>query len=574
MVVQHNLVAMNSNRMLGLTSKSVSSSTEKLSSGYAINRAADNAAGLAISEKMRQQVRGLTQASTNAEDGISCVQTAEGALSEVQDMLQRMNELSVQAANGTQSSTDRQYIQDEVDQLVSEIDRVAETTKFNETFLLKGDQTGKTTAVYMTDYSVTFSRNNSSNATTDASKYKMNYTGTGNIYMVSASIFSSNSNMALSSTKVANGSDITDYLVDNTDKTITPIVEVKSGNFTYNSAFNTSSYVAFTNVELDSNPSVSHTPGGNDSAGNKADLYTDDTTSIIRASRDLYLYDESVGTVKHIYPGDEMASYLNSDNTMKDQYRLVDVLYGDASKTGSGNVTSERVAQALSLSPAIYNLNSVLELDSSKQVLYDANGSIVSGIKLNQYFDENGNYTGGLFTTSQARNIDEVFSKKVSAGAATIGAYISQFSQKVAASLDFTLHVGAQSERTNKITATIDTLTAAGLGIDKLSSYNIGIVDATGDNATDAVDVVADALSQVSRQRASLGAVQNRLEHTIKNLDNVVENTTQAESQIRDTDMAKEMVAYSNANILMQAGQSMLAQANQSNQGVLSLLQG
>ncbi len=132
MVVQHNMQAMNSNRMLGVTQKTLSGSTEKLSSGYKINRAADNAAGLSISEKMRKQIRGLTQASINAEDGISSVQTAEGALQEVTDMLQRLNELAVQAANGTNSVTDRSYIQDEIDQLVTEIDRVSETTKFNE----------------------------------------------------------------------------------------------------------------------------------------------------------------------------------------------------------------------------------------------------------------------------------------------------------------------------------------------------------------------------------------------------------------------------------------------------------
>ena len=138
MVVQHNLKAMNANRMLNINAKASSGSTEKLSSGYRVNRAADDAAGLAISEKMRKQIRGLTQGSRNAEDGISCVQTAEGALAEVQDMLQRMNELAVQAANGTNSVTDRKYIQDEIDQLVTEIDRVSETTKFNETYLLKG----------------------------------------------------------------------------------------------------------------------------------------------------------------------------------------------------------------------------------------------------------------------------------------------------------------------------------------------------------------------------------------------------------------------------------------------------
>ena len=174
MVVQHNLQAMNSNRMLGITTKTMAGSTEKLSSGYKINRAADNAAGLSISEKMRKQIRGLTQASTNAEDGISSVQTAEGALQEVQDMLQRMNELAVQAANGTNSITDRGYIQDEIDQLVTEIDRVAETTKFNETYLLKGDPVGNGKNVYTQSYGMTYARNTGFNADKD-------FGGTGSI---------------------------------------------------------------------------------------------------------------------------------------------------------------------------------------------------------------------------------------------------------------------------------------------------------------------------------------------------------------------------------------------------------
>lgn len=149
MVVQHNMQAMNANRMLNVTTSAQSKSTEKLSSGYRINRAADDAAGLTISEKMRKQIRGLDQASTNAEDGVSSVQTAEGALTEVHSMLQRMNELATQAANGTNSKdSDRQAIQDEIDQLTTEIDRVSETTKFNETYLLKGDK-GATKNVYM-----------------------------------------------------------------------------------------------------------------------------------------------------------------------------------------------------------------------------------------------------------------------------------------------------------------------------------------------------------------------------------------------------------------------------------------
>ena len=139
MVVQHNMQASNASRMLGIVSGNQAKSTEKLASGYKINRAADDAAGLSISEKMRKQIRGLDQASTNAQDGVSAVQTAEGALTEVHSMLQRMNELAVQAANGTNSESDRSSIQDEINQLTTEIDRVAETTKFNETYLLKGD---------------------------------------------------------------------------------------------------------------------------------------------------------------------------------------------------------------------------------------------------------------------------------------------------------------------------------------------------------------------------------------------------------------------------------------------------
>jgi len=271
MVVQHNLTAMNSNRMLGVTTSSQAKSTEKLSSGYKINRAADDAAGLAISEKMRRQVRGLTQASANAQDGISCVQTAEGALGEVHDMLQRMNELAVKASNDTQTSTDRSYINQEVQALYSEINRVASTTTFNEQNLLDGTFTGKNLAV---------------------------------------------------------------------------------------------------------------------------------------------------------------------------------------------------------------------------------------------------------------------------------GAETSQF-----------------------IGISISAMTSSGIGLSGIS-----VSGTSNTNAQTAITKIKNALKSVSKQRSDLGAVQNRLEHTIKNLDNVVENTTSAESAIRDTDMATEMVKFSNNNILAQAGQSMLAQANQSNQGVLSLL--
>ena len=207
--------------------------------------------------------------------------------------------------------------------------------------------------------------------------------------------------------------------------------------------------------------------------------------------------------------------------------------------------------------------------NESMQKLYNADGVVVSGIALNKYFDENGNYTGGLYMDSQATTAVQMDDKDADN---FLMNFITKNSAEVTADLTFSLHVGADSARTNKIAANIQSMSAASLGINMLKNTAVGIVDETGDNATDAIDVISAALQKVSTQRSALGAVQNRLEHTIKNLDNIVENTQAAESAIRDTDMAKEMVAYSNANILSQAGQSMLAQANQANQGVMSIL--
>ena len=570
MVVQHNLQAMNANRMLGLTTKTVSGSTEKLSSGYRINRAADDAAGLAISEKMRKQVRGLTKAASNAEDGISCVQTAEGALAEVQDMLQRMNELCVQAANGTNSEADRQYIQDEIDQLISEIDRVAETTKFNETFLLKGDQEGAYSSVYITNYSTTYTKNDLVGLSNPTS-YCMNYKGTNNIYLVENKIYDTGSNIALGADKISTGDDMTKYLSKETDTTLTS-ASTNRGQAT----LNTASYVAFINIELNSALAVGtsgQVPGEAGAPG--YDLATDGTSSVIKANRDLYVFNTTNNTITHVTAGSDMTPYLKDDRSMDDQYRLVGILAG---RDGTSDVVQQQMGGSF------YWTDAYLEIDESIQALYNADGEKVSGIALNSYFDENGNYKGGLYTHSRAATKDEVFASTYAAGfiaiennfpgtATTIGRYITQSSQQLAEALTFNLHVGAQSDKKNKITATIETLNAAGLGIDKLASYNIGIVDADGANATDAIDVVDEALQTLSRQRAALGAVQNRLEHTVNNLENIVENTTAAESAIRDTDMAEEMVTYANAQILQQAGQSMLAQANQSNEGVLSLLQ-
>ncbi|SFT48863.1 flagellin [Lachnospiraceae bacterium XBD2001] len=425
MVVQHNMQAMNSNRMLGVTTSSQGKTTEKLSSGYKINRAADDAAGLAISEKMRKQARGLERGSMNAQDGVSCVQTAEGALNEVHAMLQRMNELAVQAANGTNSESDRQAIQNEVDQLLEEMDRVSETTKFNETMLLKGDPTGATRRIYMKPYTAGL-----------------------------------------------------------------------AGRLEQNNPANNQPYIYyFYPDELYEGKEVNI--GG--------DLYT------IAATSD---------------PNNP--SIVSRHDAMK--------------KMGI------ELMRANNIGICTYDTSDVDIGTSSRQDL--------------KFYDSGQ-------PTSPTSSAAHVYITDETQGNEEIGIWLG--TRTVPKELTFNLHAGADAALNNKICVAIQSFDTVTLGIEQLD-----LVGKTGDNgktATYAIDAIANALQQVSDQRAELGAIQNRLEHSIANLDNVVENTTAAESRIRDTDMAEAMVEYSKNNILAQAGQSMLAQANSSAEGVMALLQ-
>nr|AAT06254.1 flagellin [uncultured bacterium] len=493
MVVQHNLQAMNSNRMLGITQKTASKSTEKLSSGYAINRAADNAAGLAISEKMRKQIRGLTQASTNAEDGISSVQTAEGALTEVHDMLQRMNELAIQAANGTNSEDDRSYIQDEIDQLTQEIDRVAETTKFNETYLLKGD----TKNVDAMDYTYSY-KAVTTNTVARASVLAAENTATG---------------MSVSISFAANSGKVTAADSNNLAKAI------RDQGFTITTSTQNGKVVY--GLELN----------GSDAKAN----YTVSTVSM------------EAGTFKILNSNKQVVASVTISTTA-------------SFKKVSG---MSQIVTAYSVSAA-YATGDVYSL-------YDADGNAISANKLDKYFTAGGaTEAGGIATTLSANSgvpkVYDVLGKEVSA-VSIASTLVTAVKDKTAA-LKMNFHVGADGTDNNKIKINIEAMTAKSLGVNGLK-----VSGSSGTNATNAIEIIAGAIKKVSTQRSALGAVQNRLEHTINNLDNIVENTTAAESGIRDTDMATEMVKYSNANILSQAGQSMLAQSNQSNQGVLQLLQ-
>ena len=483
MVVQHNLTAMNSNRMLGLTTKTQAKSTEKLSSGYKINRAADDAAGLSISEKMRKQIRGLTQASSNAQDGISTVQTAEGALNEVQDMLQRMNELAVKSANGTNSADDRSYIQNEIDQLVTEIDRVSTTTKFNETYLLQGDARGTVSAT-PADQTVT------------------------------SSLANVGLNAAMGSELVAG------------DVVLGKVTAEVKGN-----------------------------KGGaliGDLSGSVLDALNDDAN--VKGAIKITQKKDANGKLIDEYKveGGADTTVLKATLTQAQLKKMgVNITAGELGSTTADagemtiqlkwNQTAQKDLQAgLSITGA--------DTDTTAEKLGTAKLNVGDEVKVTIKAEKEA-ATGNTVTKLKAYD----------------NAYVPD-------ALNVSLHVGADSSADNKIEMSIESMSAKSLGlVNEDGKLLVDGKDST--NADKAIDTIAQAIQKVSTQRSALGAVQNRLEHTVNNLDNVVENTTSAESQIRDTDMATEMVKYSNNNILSQAGQAMLAQANQSNQGVLSLLQ-
>ena len=653
MVVQHNLQAINANRMLGITQGTLSSSTEKLSSGYKINRAADDAAGLSISEKMRKQIRGLTKASSNAEDGISAVQTAEGALQEVTDMLQRMNELAVQASNGTNSTTDRQSIQDEIDQLTTEIDRVAETTKFNETYLLKGNADGTSSSQLVNahdaglagklvdngktaKFTVDSKLNEGDKVTIAGAEYTIGTDAAGK----SGTDGYKKIPGAVDTTKVSAGDSITQKstgisytVVDKatvadltgTDYEITP----SKSTFTVTHADgSTSVYDAINDAtdaknviakELAAGSTITLTADKNGKACNIEIVNSLTTTganreisSIKAGTVDELVKESKIATdFTQLKEGDSVTINGNTTtflaNTPATASDLADIIskLDDGAKVqigrNDGNNTKTAVEYTVGSKTDVVNkvytvadlANLIQDGDDvniatnakdydaineagAKGITISTNGAIDAANKYTAVGNVKSEDSDVISKADALQKIAEELQKASSIGtdtAATVknnndGTFdINKGSVEVKDKLNFSLHVGADADMTNKITVNLESMSAAGLGI-----KGINVNDETGMSATYAVDSIEDAIKKVSSQRSALGAVQNRLEHTIKNLDNVVENTTSAESQIRDTDMATEMVKYSNANILSQAGQSMLAQANQSNQGVLSLL--
>ena len=464
MRINHNISAINTNRLLAQNNGSTSKSLEKLSSGLAVNRAGDNAAGLAISEKMRGQIRGLNQATSNANDGISLIQTAEGGLNETHAILQRMRELAVQSANDTNTESDRAEIQKEVDQLTKEITRISTDTEFNTRKLLNGDLAAETKNVSDDNFNVA----------------------------------------------VAAGSNIT-------------------ANGEYTVSFKSNAAVA----PVAAQPAVEHVDAVNATAA-KGDSNTGVTAVAIKSGKQ-----DAVNTL-----AGESGKTLTYDES--------------ASKwmDGTTDVTSAVTANFDLTGTAADGDTIVLTgytPEVEAQAAVDAVEGRAAGFEITGIQDAEGNAV-----SVSAFNIT----------AAEGAAFTDQASGSFTFSVNtddnaLTFHIGANSGQNTKLT--VQDMSAKSLGVDKVDLT-------TQTNADAAITTIDNAINTVSAQRAALGAMQNRLEHTINNLGTSSENLSAAESQIRDVDMAEEMSEYTKNNILVQAATSMLAQANQQPQNVLSLL--
>jgi len=544
MIVQHNLTAMNANRMLGIVSNNQAKSTEKLSSGFRINRAADDAAGLAISEKMRSQIRGLTQASTNAEDGISMIQTAEGALNESHSILQRMRQLAVQAANGTETDNDRDNIQDEIEQLQDELDRIAETTEFNTMKLLDGtfDGTNTSTTTAGPKYGM-YDGNLGAFITSDIKGVQVTVNTSATVGGESAIWNSSGTGLTISlaKNKTYTQADIDgliknakqeDSTAANTPANIT--MKLATGVFTASNATPITSAATVAGTKATGSATIT----GSNFVG---------ATSITITSNK-YGNDYNIG-IKILF---------DADAGKEDVEIATSPVY---------DMTGGTIAAAVT-TPAGYDIH----LQSGKEYTAEDIEDLMATAGLSVKVELAGAASPGtdepntLFITNSNQVIE--FALSGGTGLGDDDAFLTQANyDSVASSGGMILQVGANEGQTMQFN--IGDMSAAALGV---SGNNVRVD--TQDRASSAITTIDKAIEKVSKQRSTLGAVQNRLEHTIANLDTSAENLQQAESRIRDVDMAAEMVEYSKYNILSQASQSMLAQANQSTQGVLSLLQG
>lgn len=539
MRINNNIMAMNTHRQLGINTTAGSKSVEKLSSGFRINRAGDDAAGLAISEKMRGQIRGLDQAARNSQDGISLIQTTEGALNESHAILQRMRELSVQAANGTSTNADKANIQEEVNQLISEVDRIANDTEFNTKKLLNGDmsQTSKFATAL----------NDSTNSVGIATVNATSASVTGNIGIRasgaavaadSASIFQTTALSGGGGANISGGNSLTGIktaagaslgLQVGDEITVSAVVggEVKNSVFVVQADSNLNDFMAHIKNTVGAS---SVAVGDSGATGAQAEAAGVDRTSGTDVATSGLVIKGQVGASNDITSLSIKAA--SSDGIRRSTF---DSAFNAGKNSG-----------LLHISAAANAGDFVVSIDadgSGTKTAGDANiavraNSVVKAANLTIQFDSTGPVTTG-------------------SGTVTVG------SRDQSASIQ----IGANEGQTTDISVNAMDATALGL---KTNGVNLSVM--TSQAASETITKVNDAISTISTARAKLGAIQNRLEHTIKNLDTSQENLQASESRIRDVDMAKEMMNFTKNNILQQAAQSMLAQANQAPQGVLQLL--
>lgn len=538
MVVQHNLNAINANNKMNINVSGTKKATEKLSSGYQINRAGDNAAGLAISEKMRSQIRGLSQATKNANDGISLIQTAEGGLNETHSILQRMRELAVQSANGTyQDDTDREAIQLEVDALKSEIDRIASSTEYNGMKLLDGSLGGsKAVTEFGAKYGVVAADGNG----LDGAILTSNFGGVS-VTVANQASAKGGENAVWDATGKALTLNLVDgetYSQKQIDDIIANATQVKAATGAPADISLTLKNGVYTAKDADK---TGVTVAGERASSAATDVkgLTGNQTSTGLGSAD------SIQFIANTYG-------LSADTKMAKKITVAT----DAAP-GKENVTVTTAAKPADAAEI------KLHLATGKTYTEDDIADILKAagydysVKLTDSQAPDGDKDGKiLFNVKDVTGVDVVV-----ADGKGVGKDVVPTSGK-----GLTFQIGANGVEDQRVT----------LNVNDMSSSAIGVASAdvsTQDAANKAIDMVDAAVKTVSMQRAGLGALQNRLEYTVNNLTTTNENLTAAESQIRDTDMATEMINYTKNNILQQASQAMLAQANQQPQAILQLLQ-
>lgn len=500
MRIQHNIMSLNAHRQLGGNNNAVAKSLEKLSSGFKINRAGDDAAGLAISEKMRAQITGLTRAQANAQDGISLIQTAEGALTEVHAMLNRLVDLSTQSSNGTFKADDRQKIQDEVNALTEEIDRISKATNFNGINLLDGSMGIGTTG------------------------------GTATNTAASGGL----ANGALSFT-VAGGEGITVKFASATTDAKAMSASWSGSTLTVNI---TSAAAGSTFTQADLDAALKAASGAPEIASDlKVTLAKDIVMTNVGAAGDITGASVTTAAAKQA-SSTAVNGVTVTANKAGAAYNITNALNITATGASAFGVTvnADKTATA--------NLEGATKYTASEinALLRDA------GAEYTVAFD--GTKTG---------------TELAAAATAATGGFDLAGGAGLASGGGLVLQVGDTADSFNKVEVKVADMSSAGLGINSLKVTEQGL-------SADSIKDIKAAIDTVSTNRSALGALQNRLEHTINNLGVTSENMTAAESRIRDVDMAAEMMSFTKNNVLTQAAQAMLAQANQQPQSVLQLL--